>query len=117
MGRPLERTYLPEFAADVRNLRDSNLQRRVLTVWTDVAKGRLRGAPLTDLQSVGDLSDCFKVYFDTVENGPPRYRFVYRLLPSEVQAVHVEAVAVGERQALRVYVEAARRLGRLNAPD
>jgi hypothetical protein len=117
VGRPLERKHLPEFAEDVRNLKDRNLQRRVLTIWTDVSKGTLVGVPLADLHAVGDLSDCFKVYFDTEEVGPPRYRFVYRLLPNEVQAVSVEAVAVGERKALRVYVEAARRLGRLNEPD
>lgn len=55
--------------------RDTNLQRRVLTIWTDVGKGTLKGVPLEDLQSVG------------------------------------------ERKALRVHAEAARRLGRLNAPD
>jgi len=44
--------------------------------------------------------------------GPPRFRLVYRLLPNEVQAVSVEAVAVGRRRLMDVYVQAARRLGR-----
>jgi hypothetical protein len=31
-----------------------------------------------------------------------------------MEAISVEAIAVGERRALQVYVKAARRLGRLN---
>ncbi len=62
---------------------------------------------------MGDLSDCRKVYFDEPDyDGAPRYRLVYRLLPNEVQAVEVEAVATGRRAAMAAYVEAARRLGR-----
>jgi hypothetical protein len=87
MGPPLVRTYLPEFRRDLLELEDANLQRRVLTIWTDVTKGLMAGIPLAHLA-------C--------------------LLPNRVEAVSVEAIAVGERRALRVYVAAARRLGRLN---
>ena len=62
--------------------------------------------------STGDLSDCRKVYFDVDNNQKPRYRLVYRLTPSEVRAVAVEAVAVGERLNLDAYVRAVRNLGR-----
>lgn len=44
--------------------------------------------------------------------GKPRYRLVYRYTPNEVEAVAVEAVAVGERSGLDVYLTAAERLGR-----
>jgi len=111
MDRPLTRTYLPEFRQDLFELADSNLQRRVLTIWTDVSKGLMAGMPLAHLASVGDLSDCYKIYFAIQDASSPRYRFVYRLLPNRVEAVSVEAIAVGERRALRLYVNAARRLG------
>ena len=114
MDRPLTRTYLPEFREDLFELADSNLQRRVLTIWTHVSKGLIAGIPLAHLASVGDLSDCYKIYFDVQDSASPRYRFVYRLLPNRIEAISVEAIAVGERRALRVYVKAARRLGRLN---
>ncbi|NQW71677.1 MAG: hypothetical protein HQ453_03025 [Actinobacteria bacterium] len=78
-----------------------------------MSKGLMAGMPLAHLASVGDLSDCYKIYFDIQDASSPRYRFVYRLLPNRVEAVSVEAIAVGERRALRVYVNAARRLGRL----
>ncbi|MDP1720414.1 MAG: hypothetical protein Q8L08_05375 [Candidatus Nanopelagicaceae bacterium] len=80
---------------------------------TDVSSGSLTGIPLEDHPSVGDLSDCRKIYFDEQDEMAPRYRLVYRFLPNEVEAVCVEAITVGERNALRVYVEATRRLGRL----
>jgi hypothetical protein len=113
VATPLARTYFPEFKEDLLALADVNLQRRVLTLWTDVSKGLVTGIPLQNLVSVGDLSDCFKIYFDLRDDGPPRYRFVYRIRHDGIEAVSVEAVAAGERRALRVYVEAARRLGRL----
>ena len=112
MATPLARTYFPEFKQDLLALGDVNLQRRVLTIWTDVSKGLVQGIPLENLASVGDLSDCFKIYFDVRDDGPPRYRFVYRIRDNGVEAVSVEAVAAGERRALKVYREAARRLGR-----
>ena len=107
-------TYLPEFRQDLLELEDSNLQRRLLTIWTDVSKGLMAGIPLAHLASVGGLSDCYEIYFDVQDATAPRYRFVHRLLPKRVEAVSVEAIAAGERRARRVRVAAARRLGRLN---
>lgn len=54
--------------------------------------------PLEDHPSVGDLSDCGKVYFDDQAEDKPRFRLVYRVLPNEVDAVAVEAAGVGRRQ-------------------
>lgn len=113
MKKPLPRKYHPKFADDIKNLPTTNLQRLALQRITDVSNGSLAGIPLKDHPSVGDLSDCRKIYFDEQDEMAPRYRLVYRLLPNEVKAVCVEAITVGERNALRVYVEAARRLGRL----
>lgn len=102
----------PEFRNDIKRLPTANLQRRALQILADVATGENLGEPLEDHPSVGDLSDCRKVYFDETEDRKPRYRLVYRLLPDEVTAVEVQAIVVGLRAAMQVYVDAARRLGR-----
>lgn len=102
----------PEFRNDIRRLPTANLQRRALQILADVAGGQNLGEQLEDHSSVGDLSDCRKVYFDETDERKPRYRLVYRLLPDEVTAVEVEAIVVGLRAAMQVYVDAARRLGR-----
>lgn len=113
MKKSLPRKYHPKFGDDIRKLPSGNLQRLALQKITDVSHGSLTGIPLEDHPSVGDLSDCRKIYFDVQDEIAPRYRLVYRLLPNEVEAVCVEAITVGERNVLRVYVEAAKRLGRL----
>jgi hypothetical protein len=43
---------------------------------------------------------------------PPPYRIVYRLLPSERDLEKVQVIWGGERDDLRVYRQAARRLRR-----
>ena len=115
--RPLDRSLRPEAADDIRNLPSENLKRRAIQIIIDVSKGELEGRPLEDHPSVGDLSDCRKVYFDDRDDDKPRFRLVYRLLPNEVEAVSVEAVAVGRRRLTEVYVVAARQLGRLVDDD
>ncbi len=112
MRKPLERSVRPEAVDDIKNLPSENLKRRAIQIIVDVSNGVLEGRPLEDHPSVGDLSDCRKVYFDDQEEDKPRFRLVYRLLPGEVQAVSVEAIAVGRRRLMDVYVQAARRLGR-----
>lgn len=77
-----------------------------------VRDGKARGVRLDSRVATGDLTDCFKLYFDPDGSQRPRFRLVYRYTPDEVQAVALEAVAVGRRQGLDVYVTAADRLGR-----
>ena len=113
MRRPLARSVRPEAVDDIKNLPSENLKRRAIQIIVDVSKGELEGRLLEDHPSVGDLSDCRKVYFDDQEEDKPRFRLVYRVLPNWVEAVAVEAVAVGRRRLMEVYVQAARRLGRL----
>lgn len=77
-----------------------------------IRDGRVHGERLGQHTTTGDLSDCYKFYFDPSGAGKPRYRLVYRFTPNEIEAVAVEAVAVGERRGLEVYVTAAERLKR-----
>ena len=77
MKRSLKVAIRPEAREDIRDLPTHTLQ-------LEAAKFLLRlefanlGLPLTTLASVGNLSDCRKIYF-----GNTRYRIVYRLLPNE----------------------------------
>ena len=77
-----------------------------------ILEGAERGVPLDSRAATVDLSDCRKVYFDPNPRLKPRYRLVVRYRPNVVEAVAVEAVAVGRREALGAYVRAARNLGR-----
>jgi hypothetical protein len=104
-------TYLPAAADDIRRLHraDPGLALIVLQRLTDLAKGRLDGMPL-ERRVAGDLSDCRKIYVGRV-GGQPTHRVVYR--PIGGGAIEVlEVIVVRVREAMAVYLEAARRLSR-----
>ncbi|WP_237398219.1 hypothetical protein [Rathayibacter rathayi] len=87
---------------------------RVFGLLADLARGEFSGLLLEERDGTADLSDCRKVYFDRDPREPrPRFRLVYRLLPSDIRPTTVHAVAVGYRAGLDAYVRAARNLGRL----
>ena len=110
--------FHPECLDEIKKLPTDNLKRRAIQISLDVARGDLSGVALEDNSSTGDLSDCFKVYFDENEDQKPRYRLVYRhISDTDVEALSVEIVAVGQRRIMQVYVDAANRLGRLAADD
>ena len=101
------------FLADVESLGDQVLKDVALALIKNLSKGKLRGKPLENYPEVGDLSDCFKLYFDVRKDMSPGYRLVYRQLTSgEIEGVSIEAIAVGRRQAFEVYKVAVKRLGR-----
>lgn len=83
-----------------------------LSMLVFIRDGQVRGRPLGHHRATGDLSDCYKLYFDPQGGQKPRFRLVYRYTPTEVIAVAIEAVAVGKRQDLGVYRAAAERLER-----
>jgi hypothetical protein len=105
---PAAKTEIESLPLDVR--------RAVVEILIKIRDYQTSGKPLEARATTGDLSDCFKYYFDPDPSlRPGRYRLVYRLLPNdELELVVVEAVAVGLRQALEVYHSAADRLGRHN---
>ena len=101
------------FLADVESLGDQVLKDVALALIKNLSKGKLRGKPLENYPEVGDLSDCFKLYFDVRKDMSPGYRLVYRQLTSgEIEGVSIEAIAVGRRQAFEIYKVAVKRLGR-----
>ncbi len=113
--RPLALTSLPGFDRDVYALPDLRTRKMALDMLVLIRDGKARGEPLGEHVKTGDLSDCYKFYFDPDGSGKPRYRLVYRYSPDELTAIALEAVAVGQRSGLEVYLRAAGRLGRL--PD
>jgi len=114
---PLKRTTQPGLQDDFDALPHA-IAIRAMEVFVDVSIGDVTGQPLGNLPSTGDLSDCFKVYFDIDPDIKPRYRLVYRLLPDGgLEIVNAELVAVGKREQLDAYVRAAKRLGRLSGKD
>jgi hypothetical protein len=112
------RPTLPAFADgcidDINALPSVELRRVAVKILQEVEAGTLHGRPLDSRPSTGDLTDCFKIYFDDQAETKPRFRIVYRMNPDgRVTAARVQAIAVGQRSALAAYYDAARRLGRL----
>lgn len=110
--RQLALTSVPGFDRDIYALPDLRTQKMALDMLVLIRDGKVRGVPLGEHVKTGDLSDCYKFYFDPDGSGKPRFRLVYRYSPDEVNAVAIEAIAVGERSGLEVYLRAATRLGR-----
>ncbi len=111
----LSLTALPGFEADLKALPTFELQKMALGLLIEVRNGNVRGVRLDHRVATGDLSDCFKLYFDTDGSRKPNYRLVYRYQPDEVNAVSIEAVGVGERADLAVYRTISTRLARGDA--
>lgn len=111
-GKNLDIIYADGFLGDIQDL-SSDLQNVTFYLMGDLASGSIRGKALSDHPEIGDLSDCFKLYFDVRKDMSPGYRLVYRaLISGEIEGVSIEAIAVGRRQAFEVYKIAIERLGR-----
>ena len=110
-------SMLPGFNREFRELPSDEARRLALETIAHLRNGELRGQPLDELSHTGDLSDCFKLYFDFPEHeGKPRYRLVYRKQSGKYTVINLEMVAVGERENLDVYVRALSNLGRAEEP-
>lgn len=111
-GKDLDIIYADGFLGDMQSL-PSDLQNVAFYLMDDLARGRIRGKPLENHPEIGDLPDCFKLYFDVRKEMSPGYRLVYREFTSgDIERVCIEAIAVGRRQAFEVYKVAIERLGR-----
>lgn len=111
-ARTLALRALPGFQGDIDALPDLATRKMALDMLVLVRDGKVRGQRLDARIGTGDLSDCYKLYFDPDGSGKPRFRVVYRYTPTEVTAVALEAVAVGRRANLDAYQRAMTNLGR-----
>lgn len=109
---PAKLQALPGFQGDIDAFPEMQTKTMAVDMLVLVRDAKVTAVPLESRTGTGDLGDCYKLYFDPDGSGKPRYRVVYRWLPDEVQAVALQAVAVGERAGLDAYVSAARNLGR-----
>lgn len=103
---------LPGFQNDMDALPDLATKKMALDMLVLIREGKISGVKLDSRVSIGDLSDCYKLYFDPDGSGKPRYRLVYRYTPDELHAVAIEVVAVGSRSNLDAYRRAITNLGR-----
>jgi hypothetical protein len=108
---------LPEVTDDLRAIRLENEKLAILIIQklADLKAGRISGQPLENLPDTGDLSDCRKIYVG-LAFGPPTHRIVYASYDDGAVEV-IQVIAVGEREALAVYLDALRRLGRAAGGD
>jgi hypothetical protein len=106
----LKLTSLPGFDTDIYALPTPEARKMALDMLVLIREGKVRGVALGEHVQTGDLSDCYKLYFDPDGSQKPRFRLVYRYTPNEVQAIALEAVAVGSRSELQVYQRAAQRI-------
>lgn len=109
-------TVLEGFRSDIKLLPE-NCQRMAIQILLDVRDGHVSGVSLDESPNTGDLSDCYKVYFDPDPEfdkpGEWRFRLVYRILDDgAVAGVVVEGVSVGRRHGLDAYLRAVVNLGR-----
>ncbi len=106
----------PEVRADFASLPSDALREQALRHLVALKKNPLQGQPLRDHPAYGDLGDCRKLYFDESRDRRPRYRIVYRLIPSgEDLPTAVDVVAIGRRAGAAVYFDALTRLGRADS--
>jgi hypothetical protein len=108
---------LPEVSDDIRAIRRENEKLALLIIQkiADLKAGRIAGQALENLPVTGDLSDCRKIYVG-LEFGKPTHRIVYAAHDDRGIEV-IQVIAVGEREALAVYLDALRRLGRAASED
>ena len=62
--RKLALTSLPGFERDVYALPDPRTRKMALDMLAFIRDGRVQGEPLGQHVKTGDLSDCYKFYFD-----------------------------------------------------
>lgn len=107
-------TYTEAAGKDLARLKgdDPTLANRARNLAKLLQLGEITGFPLTEMPKYGDLSDCRKIYFGTPSE-PKSYRIVYQDGPSAGDVEVLEVVAVEARDDGYVYLQAAKRLGRL----
>ena len=115
----------PQVKDDIRKLHDravrnpddphaANLVRVSINALQELQNGHPGTKPLEPMSSYPDLSDCRTLYVGANQDQKPSHRIVFR----DVAADHPggrprrEVLAVGEREAGRVYQTAGARLGR-----
>jgi len=110
---PLVLKQFDGFKEDLNRLgANEKLKTVIFNCIVSIRKNEQQGKPLTANPNTGDLSDCRKFYIDSEPEIKPRYRLVYRILPTEQDAQILELIAFGLRKNLSAYATAVSRLER-----
>ncbi len=89
------------------------MQLAALRVARELGENPHLGDPLRNRLRIGDLSKCRVIRFDRERRrGKPRFRLVYYNDPDDGSIAVVHVIAVGLRERLTAYKEAAARLRR-----
>ena len=107
-------SYHPLVLTDYLNLKDSVLEEISYSLVEQLSSGSIRGQRLKNHSEIGDLSSCFKLYFDLTSEMSPRYRIVYTYRPSAQNPEELVVLAIGLRRGFEVYKEALSRLREIN---
>jgi hypothetical protein len=101
----------PEARNDIDSLPTTALRFAAVEAILSVQQNPWSGAELRARARIGDLSGLRRVAFDAADwTEKPRYRVVYRNEPDEGAVEVVAVIAVGLRERLAAYKEAAARL-------
>lgn len=109
----VEVTLWPQVSDDFRALETDALRWEAMRYLVQLREKPYLGRALTDHPIWGNLSDCRKIYLDESHDKDPRWRIIYRLLPSEAKPTIAEVIIIGPRKDDVVYADVMGRLGRL----
>lgn len=107
-------TYTEAASKDLGRLDkdDPSLAGRAANLVKLLAAGEITGIALAPMRKYGDLTVCHKIYFGTPSE-PKSHRIVYQEGSAKGAVEVLEVVAVEARDDGYVYLQAAKRLGRL----
>jgi hypothetical protein len=100
----------PFISNDLQNLKSAQLKIIALNLIEQLIQGNIRGKRLENHDSVGNLSNYLKLYFDVDKDRPPRYRIVYRYIPDSGAPTQLQILVIATRENLEVYKEAVKRM-------
>lgn len=91
---------------------DRALGRAVAELVRDLHRDPWLGREMRERMRLVVLKDCRKISFDVPSHkGKPRFRLVYRNQPDDGSIAVITVLAVGAREGLQAYKQAATRLG------
>lgn len=102
-----------EAKQDFRDLaeKDEEAAREAVRQAMALKKDPWIGDELRDRSGVGNLTNCRSIHFDRPDwEGKHRFRLVYRNEPNEGAPAIVAILAIGDRERLAAYRDAAKRL-------